>query len=217
MTNSNPQICAIRLVCTSVDYYIRHGTPEDWTGRSKGAEISRFLISRKLRRSGGCLILKSKRLPLLQKMNAMSDNVPTASNELTHFEEDIVQRIRAVLPDVQGIYLFGSRAAGQARPDSDYDVAVLCNLPVSGGDLFFRLQIDLASLTDEGVNLVDLRSLPIVLQFEVLCGRRRLYCADREFCILFEAGILSEYQRFEEERRPVITEFFNRRLAHVQK
>jgi predicted nucleotidyltransferase len=135
-----------------------------------------------------------------------------------HLEEYIVQRIKTVLPNVQGIYLFGSRATGHFRPDSDYDVAVLCDLPIKNEESFFRLQIELAALTESGVNIVDIRSLPIVIQFEVLRGRRRLFCADRDFRIIFEANILSKYQRFEEvERQPVIKAFLNRRLAHVSK
>ena len=144
----------------------------------------------------------------------MSNEAAIFPDNRTEFEENIVQRITATLPDVKGIYLFGSQATGCARPDSDYDVAVLCELPVgSGNKIFFRLQIELASLTESGVNLVDFRSLPIVMQFEVLKGRRRLFCADHDFCILFEAEILSKYQRFEEERRPVITAFLNHRKS----
>lgn len=139
-------------------------------------------------------------------------SVPSPADTV-RLEEHIVRRIRSSLPGVQGVYLFGSRATGHARPDSDYDVAVLCAAPVTDSDAFFHLQIELAALTEAGVNLADLRVLPVVMQFEVLRGRRRLFCADRAFCAGFEAEILSAYQRFEEERRPVITAFLNRRIA----
>ena len=45
--------------------------------------------------------------------------------------DPIIARFRAALGEVYGerlerVVLFGSRARGDARPDSDYDVAVFC-------------------------------------------------------------------------------------------
>ncbi len=37
----------------------------------------------------------------------------------------IVDLLCARLPDVEAVYLFGSQATGQSRPESDIDVAVL--------------------------------------------------------------------------------------------
>jgi predicted nucleotidyltransferase len=89
--------------------------------------------------------------------------IPEFSADSTHLEENIVQRIRAALPDVQGIYLFGSRATGHPRPDRDYDVAVLCSSPKNDDEKFFRLQIELASillnLQRACENVIDLANL----------------------------------------------------------
>ncbi len=126
-------------------------------------------------------------------------------------ESQFLSRIQSAIPDLKAVYLYGSRASGKARPDSDYDVAVLAAEPLEGKEAFFHLQLELAGLTDSGVNLVDLRSLPIVLQFEVLRGRKRLFCADRAFCVDFEAGILSDYQRFAEERQIILDTFLKKR------
>ncbi len=128
-----------------------------------------------------------------------------------NLESHFLSLIKQAVPDLKAVYLFGSRASGKARPDSDYDVAVLAAEPLEGKEAFFRLQLELASLTDSGVNLVDLQSLPIVLQFEVLRGRKRLFCADRVFCVDFESGILSDYQRFAQERQVVLDTFFKKR------
>jgi predicted nucleotidyltransferase len=46
--------------------------------------------------------------------------------------DPVLTRVRAALADIYGgrlarVVLFGSRARGEARPDSDYDVAVFLN------------------------------------------------------------------------------------------
>lgn len=46
---------------------------------------------------------------------------------------EIVRRIREVVPDVCQILLFGSRARGDARDDSDFDLVVITpTVPASG-------------------------------------------------------------------------------------
>lgn len=53
----------------------------------------------------------------------------------THIHDPVLARFRAALDEIYGnqierVVLFGSRARGDARPDSDYDVAVfLKSLP----------------------------------------------------------------------------------------
>ncbi|MDR3532647.1 MAG: nucleotidyltransferase domain-containing protein [Rhodopila sp.] len=55
-------------------------------------------------------------------MRAVSEILPhEATSRLAAYKRD-VQR---ALPDVEKMILFGSRARGQARTDSDYDVAVI--------------------------------------------------------------------------------------------
>ena len=126
-------------------------------------------------------------------------------------EKQFLTRIQQVVPNLKAVYLFGSRASDKARSDSDYDVAVLAEDSLQGKEFFFRLQLELAGMTDSGVNLVDLQSLPIVMQFEVLLGRRRLLCADRSFCTAFESGVLSDYQRFAQERKVIVERFLKKR------
>lgn len=126
-------------------------------------------------------------------------------------ESEMLFRIQNSVPGLKAVYLYGSRASGKARPDSDFDIAVLAVEPLKGKESFFRLQLELAGLTDSGVNVVDLRALPIVLQFEVLRGRKRLFCADRAYCVDFESGVLSDYQRFAQERQVILDTFFKKR------
>jgi predicted nucleotidyltransferase len=71
--------------------------------------------------------------------------------------DPVLRRFRAALNDVYGagdierVVLFGSRARGDARPDSDYDIAVFLNHP---GELWDELgtlsHVTTAILVDTG-------------------------------------------------------------------
>ncbi len=68
---------------------------------------------------------------------------------------EIVSAVTSVLPSVQLIVLFGSIARGQARVDSDVDIAVLSGKAI---DAVTRLALieELALKTGRSVDLVDL-------------------------------------------------------------
>jgi len=65
-------------------------------------------------------------------------------------------------PDLDAAWLFGSRATGRARPDSDVDVAVLFARSVSAPDAAFRrgrIADDLAGDTGLPVDVVDIERI----------------------------------------------------------
>jgi len=77
-------------------------------------------------------------------------------------------------PDVQAVYLFGSRASGHTRPGSDIDLAIV---PADGAPEQQRLSI-LADLTQAGfddVDLVFLDGKDLVLAYEAVRPNRLIY------------------------------------------
>lgn len=80
--------------------------------------------------------------------------------------EPILRRFRAALGDLYGnrlerAVLFGSRARGTARPDSDYDVAVfLTSLPDRWAELDRLAELRVHFLDDSGV-FFDARPYPL--------------------------------------------------------
>lgn len=129
----------------------------------------------------------------------------------------LVDEILKGFPDAQMIYLFGSTASGEARPDSDIDLAMLLphaqartagNLTLS--DLAFRLM----RLAKRDVHLINLRLASTVLQNQVVGHGQVLHCADENARAEFEMLSLSFYQKLNEERAEIIHAFKETKRAY---
>ncbi len=85
---------------------------------------------------------------------------------LTQPDRAILDRFRKALdqtygPKLERVVLYGSRARGDARPDSDYDIAVFIHDPDSFADESWRLaEIETDILSDTGavINAMPLRA-----------------------------------------------------------
>lgn len=65
-----------------------------------------------------------------------------------------------------GVWLFGSFARGEARPDSDVDLAILCDPPLELDRILMMER--LAERLGREVDVVDLASAPPALAWEVI-------------------------------------------------
>ena len=107
------------------------------------------------------------------------------------------------VPDLEAAYVFGSRATGDARPDSDLDVAVLAPRPLDPVDRF-RFQERLAAHLGLDVDLVDLRSASTVMRAEVLRTGRVVLDRDPTARAFWEVTAMSAYALLNEERRDIL-------------
>lgn len=121
----------------------------------------------------------------------------------------LVEKVRAALPDVIAIYVFGSQAAGIAGPESDIDLAVLNDSPLSQVTCWDLAQ-ELAREAGRDVDLVDLRAASTVMRAQVISKGQRLFCADERKCAEFEDYVYSAYARFNEERRAILQDIRQR-------
>jgi uncharacterized protein len=110
-------------------------------------------------------------------------------------EQRLRQALVGVRVDVVAAYLFGSRARGTARDDSDVDLAVLvrgepaATLDGLGMDLLADLERDLGCRVD----LVVLNRAPWDLVHRVLRDGRLVLERDRSARIRFEVNARNQY------------------------
>jgi len=101
--------------------------------------------------------------------------------------------------EVDLAYLFGSRARGDPRQESDWDFAILLSEAFRDPYDLVRLIGDLAealNVTDEKVNLVVLNDAPLELSYKVISEGLIIYERDLERRVDFEVNILKLYMDF---------------------
>ncbi len=123
----------------------------------------------------------------------------------------LTSAIRALFPQVWAIYLFGSHATGEARSESDVDVAVLLP-PGESLSAFERWSLAESLARELGcdVDLVDLAAAPTVFQLQIVERGQRLFCAEPSQCDAFEGRVLSDYARLNEERAGILEDVIAR-------
>ena len=117
------------------------------------------------------------------------------------------------VPGARALYLFGSRAEGAARPDSDLDLAVLPPRPLDPVERF-DAQEALAAALGVDVDLVDLLSASTVMRAEVLRSGRVIYDADPTARAFWEVWTMSAYALLNEERVGILNDVRVRGSVH---
>ncbi|MBX3705057.1 MAG: nucleotidyltransferase domain-containing protein [Pseudomonadales bacterium] len=114
--------------------------------------------------------------------------------------------VLGAIPDVLAIYLFGSAARGDARPNSDLDIALLT---APGGIISdtLGLMADLAGALGREVDLVDLRRASDVLRMQVLREGSTLYAANPHEVLGWEAEAMTRYGHYRREVRDILADF----------
>lgn len=118
--------------------------------------------------------------------------------------EAIMQTLQARILNLLGIYAFGSRIQGTARPDSDLDLAVLVAGYADPLGLF-DLAGELADVAGCPVDLLDLRAASTVMQYQIITTGQRWWARDHQ-AALYEAAILSEKTTLDTARAGVLAD-----------
>lgn len=122
--------------------------------------------------------------------------------------QQLSEHIIQLLPQAELIYLFGSQSNGQARPGSDYDLAVL--LPESLSNVKrWELAQQLADIIGSDVDLIDLRQASPVLKMQII-NQGQLIFGKKNTATAFEMQSFSMYSNFQESRQDIISDFTQR-------
>lgn len=108
-------------------------------------------------------------------------------------------------PDVCSVYLFGSRAAGTARADSDLDVGLLYFRvpPATLAGMPFGDEAELTDKLGVPVQLVVMNTAPADLVHRIFRAQRLLLDKDPSFRVRFEVKRRNEYF----DLKPVLDEY----------
>lgn len=127
-------------------------------------------------------------------------------------DSPLVSALQTAFPDALGIWLFGSRASGQAGPHSDLDMAIL--VPGYADPLkLWDVAGQLADLAGCDVDLVDLRAASTVMQYQIVTTGRRLWARDVN-AGLYECFILSEKTYLNERRAALLKDIQEEGRVH---
>lgn len=102
--------------------------------------------------------------------------------------------LRERLPALAGVWLFGSTARGEQRPDSDLDLGVVAANGRIPRSLLVETRLALEALLNRDVDLVDLAAAPPTLAREACWFGRRLAAFDPLYADLFEIRAAREYE-----------------------
>ncbi len=132
--------------------------------------------------------------------------------------DPVEERLRTAAPvafEGSGVvfaYLFGSRATGRARPDSDVDVAVYLDPPPR--DPLAEALALAARLEDAsgvgGIEVVVMNDAPLPLLGRILRERIVLYSRDEPARVAFESLAFREFLDFEFHARQLDRELLRR-------
>lgn len=120
--------------------------------------------------------------------------------------EKITKIILKHHPNCQAIYLFGSYASGEQKENSDVDLAVLLAPSKNEKTVNFvmsDLQSELEKALNKDVDLLNLRNISTVFQFQIISKGKLIFCANRFAKDEFEMLTISFYQKLNEERKEI--------------
>jgi len=121
--------------------------------------------------------------------------------------------IKPLKPRVIVLYGFGSYFKGETHHQSDIDLGVLFERPLSSLERF-KMQETIARQCLKNVDLVDLRKTSTVMAIQIIFDGKIIYCRDEKTKDEFETFTYSSYALLNEERREILNDILQRGSVH---
>jgi len=117
--------------------------------------------------------------------------------------EKIINEIDNAIPNLFGVYLFGSRARSMENSESDWDLAFLADSIVTSKEIW-GVKTGIEAKLDIDIDLIDLNTDNLVLRAQVLRDGRLVLAKNKAKLEEFEYLTLSFYQKLNEERAEIL-------------
>lgn len=121
----------------------------------------------------------------------------------------IIDFLSGKIPNLDGIYIYGSFASNKQTPKSDIDIAFLSETKIDSYEKW-KNQEKLAVLLDRDVDLVDLKDASVVLRIEVVNNGILILEKNKYKIDSFEMTTYSMYADLNETRIDILNDFKNR-------
>jgi len=144
--------------------------------------------------------------------STIKDMNKTVDTQLT-----MIALIKSFYPLIQGIYLFGSYQTEREWLDSDVDIALLLPPDLARKErnlAFSHCQCKLEELLGKSVDLINIRQVSTVFQFQIVSTGRLILTNDQSAVAEFEMLTISFYQKLNEERSAILQEFYKTGKAY---
>jgi predicted nucleotidyltransferase len=126
----------------------------------------------------------------------------------------VVTLLRREIPGLAAVYLFGSCASRDARPESDVDLAVFAGRPLPRPAVV-DLQLRIANMLNRDVDLVDLAAADTILQVQVIGEGKLIDAADADAAAFFEVRVFRDYQDLKQRRLATEADIVARGRVHA--
>jgi len=134
-----------------------------------------------------------------------------ANDTLASVREAVLE----ILPKAWAVYVHGSFAFGDARPDSDLDLAVLMP-PGQTLEQPWELAAKLGSRVGWDVDLADLRQASDVLRMQLLEHGQVLYNTRPAEVLEWEAQAMTRYEHYRREVAGLIEQFQETGIGYAE-
>lgn len=124
-------------------------------------------------------------------------------------EIQIIDLLKKMIPELLGIYIFGSYANNTMTPESDIDIAFLSFQKISPVEKW-KIQEELASLLNQDVDLIDLKDATTILRSEVVEKGKLIFSGDPYQVGHFEMITYSMFADLNESRQDILTDYNER-------
>ena len=114
---------------------------------------------------------------------------------------------------VHSIILYGSRAAGTQREESDFD---LCIIPNPGVSIGFKERIALENSIPQNIDLSLIGELPVNIRKRVFLEGKVLFTKDLYYILTLSKETEMEYVRYEHLKRDYHKAVMNRVRAKLR-